>query len=82
MGLGETEPPNKAAVTNTSEIGAANQISLNAKEISVADWNQMSEEEKKAVQIMSQTEISPERVTSQVLKICNVIRQRLDVTGQ
>ncbi len=53
MGLGETEPPNKAAVTNTSEIGAANQISLNAKEISVADWNQMSEEEKKAVQIMS-----------------------------
>ncbi len=82
MGLGETEPPTKVAVTNTSEIGTANQVSLNAKEISVADWNQMSEEEKKAMQIMSQTEISPERVTSQVLKICNVIRQRLDVTGQ
>ncbi len=42
----------------------------------------MSEEEKKAMQIMSQTEISPEMVTSQVLKICNVVRQRLDVTAQ
>lgn len=81
MGLGETEP-NKAPVTNTSEILSPNQVNLNAKEISAADWNQMSEEEKKAVQIMSQTEISPERVTSQVLKICNVIRQRLDVKGQ
>ena len=81
MGLGETEP-NKAPVTNTSEILSSNQVNLNAKEISAADWNQMSEEEKKAVQIMSQTEISPERVTSQVLKICNVIRQRLDVKGQ
>jgi hypothetical protein len=56
-------------------------VKLNSKEISAADWNSMSEEEKKAMQIMSQTEISPERVTSQVLKICNVIRQRLDVKG-
>ncbi len=64
MGLGETEPPNKLPGTNTSEIGTANQVSLNTKDISVADWNQMSEEEKKAMQIMSQTEISPERVTS------------------
>lgn len=48
---------------------------------SVTDWNSMSEEEKKVMQMMSQTQISPEKVTNQVLKICNVIRQPLSVNG-
>ena len=40
----------------------------------------MTEDEKRAV-IVSQAEISPEKVTNQVLQICNVVRQRLAVHG-
>ena len=40
----------------------------------------MTEDEKRAV-IVSQAEISPEKVTNQVLQICNVVRQPLAVHG-
>ena len=33
------------------------------------------------MQMMNQTQISPEKVTNQVLKICNVIREPLSMTG-
>ena len=45
------------------------------------DWGSMTEDEKRATQIVSQAEISPEKVTNQVLQICNVVRQRLAVHG-
>ena len=34
----------------------------------------MTEEEKAALKMLSNTEVSPERVTGQVLKLCNVVR--------
>ena len=44
------------------------------------DWKSMSEEEKLvAMQVMSKQEISPEQVTGQVLKLCNVVRDRMDL---
>ena len=38
-----------------------------------ADLANMTEDERRAV-IVSQAEISPEKVTNQVLQICNVVR--------
>jgi hypothetical protein len=45
-----------------------------------AELANMTEDERRAV-IVSQAEISPEKVTNQVLQICNVVRQPLAVHG-
>ena len=42
--------------------------------LSNQDHANLSEEEKKAIAMLSNQEISPENVTSQVLKLCNVVR--------
>jgi len=42
----------------------------------------MNEEEKRAMLIMSQSEINPTQVTLQVLQLCNVVRERLGVNGK
>ena len=43
----------------------------------------MSSDERAAMQMLgSSSSISPERVTNQVLKICNVVREKLDVHGE
>ena len=39
----------------------------------------MSEEEKAAVQLLQKQEISPDQITGDVLKLCNIVRKRLDL---
>jgi len=46
------------------------------------DWANMTDEEKQAMQMLSNQQISAEKVTSQVLKLCNVVRRRMDVHGE
>ena len=46
------------------------------------DWNKLTAEEKEAIKIMKSTsDVSPEQVTNQVLKLCNVVRESQDVNG-
>ena len=51
--------------------------------VAKVDWTQMSSDERAAMQMLgSSSSISPEKVTNEVLKICNVVRQKLDVHGE
>lgn len=38
----------------------------------------MSEEERAAMQLLSKQDISPDQITGDVLKLCNIVRKRLD----
>ena len=46
--------------------------------VSAEDWNVMSEDERKVVRMLNQASISPEKVTNNVLKLCNVVRSQLN----
>lgn len=58
--------------------GRASSLPPSKNDIAVQDWSKMTEEEKQAFQMLNAADISPELVTNQVLKLCNIVRQSLD----
>lgn len=53
------------------------------KDLQASDeWKRLSEEEKAAVRMLQHNDVSAESVTQEVLKLCNVVRQPLDIKGE
>ena len=62
--------PNSSAMGGSLNKGMSNMSQ---------DWGSMTDEERQAMKMMGGIDISAEKVTNQMLKICNVVRNRMDV---
>ena len=66
---GMSDPSQRDSVLQSQDITKTN------------EWKNLTEEEKAILQRHSRQKINPGQVTNQVLKLCGVVRQKLDVHG-